>query len=318
MSVQTVIEVLQIESEAIASLIRRLDRKQLEESVSLLAKSKGRVVTTGMGKSGIIARKIAATLSSTGTPSIFLHPAEAVHGDLGMLVRGDTLVMISNSGETNELLLLMKMVRRLEIPVIALLGNTQAPLSKKADFVLDVGVQREACPLGLAPTASTTCALALGDAIAIAVSKLKGFQEEAYARLHPAGRLGKRLALVEDLMHVGSEMPVVLPDTTMEEVIYEMSRKGLGITAVVNDSGILHGCISDGDLRRLLQARYEGILKQQAKDCMTIRPITIRRQATAGQALADMERRKITALFVTEASGLLVGVLHLHDLWGAR
>lgn len=318
MSVQTVIEVLRIECEAIEFLIDRLDRQQLEESVHLLAESKGRVVTTGMGKSGIIARKIAATLSSTGTPSIFLHPAEAVHGDLGMLVRGDTLLMVSNSGETKELLMLMKTVRRLQIRVIALLGNTQAPLAREADFVLDVGVRREACPLGLAPTASTTCALALGDAIAIAVSKRKGFQEEAYARLHPGGRLGKKLALVEDLMHVGTEMPVVGPDTSMKDVIYEMSRKGLGITAVVNATGILEGVISDGDLRRLLQDRYQDILKQQAKDCMTPQPITISREATAGQALAQMEKKKITALFVTEASGLLVGVLHLHDLWGAR
>jgi arabinose-5-phosphate isomerase len=284
----------------------------------MLAACEGRVVTTGMGKSGIICRKIAATLSSTGTPALFLHPAEAVHGDLGMLVSGDTVLLVSNSGETEELIKLLGTIKRLGIPLISMLGDPDSTIGRQSDLVLDIGVGQEACPFGLAPTASTTVAVALGDALAIALSEKKGFRLEEYARLHPGGKLGKKLARVGDLMHTGSQVPRVSSETPMEEVIYEMSRKGLGVTAVTGAGEQLIGVISDGDLRRLLESRREKILSQTARSCMTQDPITIGRDEMATRALNVLEQKKITSLMVTDDSGRIVGVLHLHDLWGTE
>ncbi|GAB4250273.1 MAG: KpsF/GutQ family sugar-phosphate isomerase [Acidobacteriota bacterium] len=309
--------VLEVEAEAIESLKERLN-SDFDRAVELLASTQGRVVTSGMGKSGIICRKIAATFSSTGTPSLFLHPAEAVHGDLGMLARGDTVLVVSNSGETEELLRLLGTLKRLGLPLIALVGNLRSTLARHADIVLDIGVDREACPFGLAPTASTTAALALGDALAIALSQRKGFRLEEFARLHPGGKLGKRLARVEELMHVGDEVPRVGTDTPMDEVIYEMSRKGLGITAVTDPAGKLVGVISDGDLRRLLQRERERLLQRTAGECMTSNPVTIAPEEMATRALDLLERRKITSLMVVDGDGRLLGVIHLHDLWGTE
>lgn len=309
--------VLEVEAEAIEALKERLD-KDFDRAVELLAATQGRVVTSGMGKSGIICRKIAATFSSTGTPSLFLHPAEAVHGDLGMLARGDTVLVVSNSGETEELLRLLGTLKRLGLPLIALVGSLRSTLARHADVVLDISVDREACPFGLAPTASTTTALALGDALAIALSQKKGFRLEEFARLHPGGKLGKRLARVEELMHVGEEVPRVGTETPMDEVIYEMSRKGLGITAVTDPAGRLVGVISDGDLRRLLQREREQLLRRTAGECMTRNPVTIAPGEMATRALYLLERRKITSLMVVDGEQRLLGVLHLHDLWGTE
>ncbi len=317
MSLELARRVLEIESQAIRELMCRLDDR-FTAAVELLMACRGRVVTSGMGKSGIICRKVAATLASTGTPSLFLHPAEAVHGDLGMLAPGDAVLIISYSGETEELIRLVGTIKRLGIPLVSLLGNQQSTLARFSDVVLDVSVSQEACPLGLAPTASTTAALALGDALALALSVRKGFKVEEFARLHPGGKLGKRLARVEELMHKGEQIPAVHPHTPMGEAIVEMSRKGLGITAVVDFAGKLLGVLSDGDLRRLLQKRREGLLDAQVEDCMTRHPVTIPPWEMATAALNLMEKRKITSLMVTSDDGTLVGVIHLHDLWGTE
>jgi len=267
-----------------------------------------------MGKSGIICKKIAATLSSTGTPALFLHPAEAIHGDLGMVVEGDLVVALSNSGETPEILKLLERIKRLGIPIITLTGKSKSTLAQNSDVVLDVSVDREACPLDLAPTASTTAALALGDALAVAVFDANGFRPEDFAHLHPGGLLGKKLMRVSDLMHIGDQIPRVSPETEMSDVIYEMSRKGLGITSVVDQAGRLRGVISDGDLRRLLERRKD-VLHLKAGACMTSDPITIGGEELAAEALRLMELRKITSLMVTGKAGVLEGVIHLHDLW---
>ncbi|MDA2931508.1 KpsF/GutQ family sugar-phosphate isomerase [Acidobacteria bacterium AH-259-O06] len=317
MSRETARKVLQIEAEAIASLIPRL-AESFDRALELLANCQGRVVLTGMGKSGIICRKIAATLSSTGTPSLFLHPAEAIHGDLGMLTSGDVVLGLSNSGETEEIVKLLGTIKRLGIPLISMLGNTDSTIARSSDLVLDVGVNQEACPFGLAPTASTTAALALGDALAIALCEEKGFRVDDFARLHPGGRLGKRLAKVGELMHRGDQIPKVSMETRMDEVIYEMSRKGLGITSVVEDDDRLVGVISDGDLRRLLQREREEVLSRTAGQCMTKHPVTISQDDLATSSLYLMEQRKITSLMVTDASGKIIGVVHLHDLWGTE
>lgn len=317
MSLELARRVLEIESQAIRELLGRLDDR-FTAAVNLLMSCRGRVVTSGMGKSGIICRKVAATLASTGTPSLFLHPAEAVHGDLGMLAPGDAVLVISYSGETEELIRLVGTIKRLGIPLVSLLGNQESSLARYSDVVLDVSVSQEACPLGLAPTASTTAALALGDALALALSVRKGFKVEEFARLHPGGKLGKRLARVEELMHRGGQIPVVHPETPMGEAIVEMSRKGLGITAVVDSDGRLVGVLSDGDLRRLLQRRREGLLEAQVRDCMTLHPVTIPSWEMATAALNLMEQRKITSLMVTSEQGTLLGVIHLHDLWGTE
>ncbi len=316
-ALETAKTVLSIEARAILDLIPRLD-DSFRKAVGLLESCRGRIVTTGLGKSGIIARKIAATMASTGSPAHFLHPVEAIHGDLGMIAQGDVVVMLSNSGETPELLDLVATHKRLDVSLIALVGNAQSSLGRNADAALNVGVDREACPLGLAPTASTTASLALGDALALTLSQRKGFRVEDFARLHPGGVLGKKFARVGDLMLSGEQVPKVGLDTPMEDVIYEMSRKGLGVTTVVTAEGRLAGLISDGDLRRHLQSDRERILSLKAADCMTPNPVTIDIESLATAALNRMETRKITSLIVTDQSGRLEGVIHLHHLWGTE
>jgi len=271
-------------------------------------------VLTGMGKSGIVCKKIAATFSSTGIPALFLHPAEAIHGDLGMVVAGDVVVAISNSGETEELLRLLELVKRLGVVLIALTGNVQSSLAKHSDVVLNVGVSREACPLNLVPTASTTAALAMGDALAMCLMEKRGFKEEDYARLHPGGKLGKRLLRVADLMRTGNDIPSVRYDAAMKEVIYEMSRKGLGITAVVDKEGKVLGVISDGDLRRHLE-KDDQLLIRKAEQCTTRNPKTIAAEELATSALNLMEQMKITSLVILDDQQKLRGIIHLHDLW---
>jgi arabinose-5-phosphate isomerase len=306
--------VLEVEAAAILGLIEHLDNTFVDV-VELINGSSGRVITMGLGKSGIICKKVSATLASTGTPSFFLHPAEAIHGDLGMIVRGDIVLAISNSGETEELLRLLPSIKRIGAEIVAITGNPQSSLAKGADFHLSAAISKEACPLGLAPTASTTATLALGDALAMALLMRKGFKEEDFAFLHPGGKLGKRFLRVRDLMHAGTQTPVVPLTTPMHDVIYEMSAKGFGITAVVDDQGILAGAISDGDLRRLLQADAE-ILQKTAADCMKPSPVTIDGNELASAALERMEQRKITSIFIADASGRVEGIIHLHDLWG--
>jgi len=279
--------------------------------------SRGRVVVTGMGKSGIIAQKIAATLSSTGSPALFLHPAEAVHGDLGMLTRGDVVIALSASGETEEILRLLANLKRVGDALISFCCNTQSTLALASDVALDCSVPEEACGLGLAPTASTTAMLALGDALAIAVSIKKGFRAEDFAALHPGGKLGKRLARVSQLMHAGDAIPRVTPSTPMKDVIYEMSRKKLGITTVELD-GRLVGIISDGDLRRLLERDGPDSLYKTAGETMNSAPHTISPDELAVHALSLMEEMKITSLIAVNADGAIEGVLHLHDLWGTE
>lgn len=304
--------VLRIEAEAILGLVDRLDGR-FERAVQLLLECQGRVILTGMGKSGIICRKIAATLSSTGTPAFFLHPAEAIHGDLGVLQGNDVLVALSYSGETDELLRLVETLKRVGARMLAITGFPGSTLAQAADVTLECRVNEEACPLNLAPTASTTAALALGDALAMALLVRKGFRQEDFANLHPGGKLGKRLMRAEQLMHVGTDLPVVAADTAMRDVIYEMSRKGLGMTCVVADEGRLAGIITDGDLRRHMGE--PGVLERRAAAVMTTNPVTIDRGMLAVEALNLMERRKITSLVVIDAGGRLEGVVHLHDLW---
>jgi arabinose-5-phosphate isomerase len=277
----------------------------------------GRVVVTGMGKSGIIAQKIAATLSSTGSPALFMHPAEAVHGDLGMLMPGDVVIALSASGETEEILRLLATLKRKGDALISFCCNLSSTLAQASDVALDCSVEREACGLNLAPTASTTAMLALGDALAIAVSLRKGFRAEDFAELHPGGKLGKRLARVCDLMHSGEAIPVVSPTTPMTDVIYEMSSKKLGVTTV-QEHGRLYGVISDGDLRRLLEKEGGAALSRTAGEAMNSQPRTIASTELAATALAILEERKITSLVVVDASGGVEGVLHLHDLWGVE
>jgi arabinose-5-phosphate isomerase len=277
----------------------------------------GRVVVTGMGKSGIIAQKIAATLSSTGSPALFLHPAEAVHGDLGVLMAGDVVVALSASGETEEILRLLVTLKRKGDALVSFCCNLNSTLALASDVALDCGVEREACGLNLAPTASTTAMLALGDALAIAVSLRKGFRAEDFAELHPGGKLGKRLAKVRDLMHTGDAVPVVTPSTAMTDVIYEMSSKKLGVTTV-QEQGRLRGVISDGDLRRLLEREGGAALSRTAGEAMNPHPRTIASGELAATALAILEERKITSLVVVDAENKVQGVLHLHDLWGVE
>jgi arabinose-5-phosphate isomerase len=308
------VEVLETEAAAIRGLLGQLDER-FDRAVEMLRGCSGRVVCTGMGKSGLILKKIAATLSSTGTPALFLHPAEAVHGDLGMIVPGDVVLAASYSGTTEELLRLVETMKRLGVPIIAMTGSGASPLAGHADLHLPVAIDREACPLNLAPTASTTAMLALGDALAMALLEARGFTPEDFARLHPAGQLGKRLLRVEQLMHSGDALPKVALETPMREAIYEMSKKGLGITAVVDGDGRLHGCISDGDLRRLLETD-EAVLRHTAGECMRPRPRTIAAGELAAAALRALEENRITSLFVVDPAGRLEGVVHLHDLWG--
>ncbi len=312
--------VVRIEAEALRALADRLAgsmAQSFERAVDCLIACGGRVVVTGMGKSGLVARKIAATLSSTGTPALFLHPAEAVHGDLGMIVRGDVVLALSQSGETEEILRLLANIKRLQVKLLAMTGQLRSTLAQAADIVLDCSVKQEACSMGLAPTASTTTMLALGDALAVALAEKRGFREDDFADLHPGGKLGKKLARVESLMHSGDALPRVSPETPMSQVIYEMSRKGLGITTVT-DNGRLLGVISDGDLRRLLERRGKDVLDLTARECMTPSPKTISPDEFAASALNLMEQKKITSLVVVDGNGRVAGIVHLHDLWGTE
>jgi arabinose-5-phosphate isomerase len=334
--------VVRIEAEALLALAARIGGPMaaaFQRAVDLMFSCAGRVVVTGMGKSGLIARKIAATLSSTGTPALYLHPVEALHGDLGMVVRGDVVLALSASGETEEILALLATLKRLQVPLIAMTGDevfkksagegpfdsrsgqvraTQAStLAAAADVALDCSIAQEACSLGLAPTASTTTMLALGDALAVTLSEKRGFKEEDFANLHPGGKLGKRLARVESLMHSGEALPRVDPQAKMPDVIYEMSRKKLGVTAVVEGERLV-GIISDGDLRRLLEKRGKDVLDLTAGECMTKNPRTIAAGEFAATALALMEEKKITSLMVVGGDQRLEGIVHLHDLWSTE
>ena len=306
-------EVLEIESQAIRDLLPQLD-EAFDRAVELLKSCRGRVVCTGMGKSGLVLQKIAATLSSTGTPALFLHPAEAIHGDLGVLVEGDVVLAASNSGTTEELLRLVETLKRIGVPLVAITGRPGSPLARLADVHLSVAIRQEACPLNLAPTASTTATLAIGDALAMAVMEARGFTDEDFARLHPGGQLGKRLLRVRELMHAGEQLPKVHADTSMRDAVYEMSKKGLGITAVVDGDEHLLGVISDGDLRRALE-HDDGLLRRTAGECMRTSPKTISGEELAPAALKKMEDHRITALMVCDEAGRLEGVVHVHDLW---
>ena len=327
--------VVRIEADALRALADRIAgpmANTFDRAVELMDACRGRVVVTGMGKSGIIARKIAATLSSIGTPALFMHPVDAIHGDLGMVVRGDVVLALSASGETEEILRLLATIKRLQVPLISMTGDLickrsagksartstkLSTLAEAADIALDCSVDKEACSLGLAPTASTTTMLALGDALAVALSEKRGFKEEDFANLHPGGKLGKKLARVESLMHAGEAIPRVAPTTRMSDVIYEMSRKKLGMTTVVKGEKLL-GVISDGDLRRLLERRGKDVLDLTAGECMTGEPKTISSHEFAATALALMEEKKITALVVIDEHQNVKGVVHLHDLWGTE
>jgi arabinose-5-phosphate isomerase len=343
--------VVRIEAEALRALADRIAgpmAESFQQAVELMFCCAGRVVVTGMGKSGLIARKIAATLSSTGTPALYLHPVEALHGDLGMIVRGDIVLALSASGESEEILALLATIKRLRVPLITMTGDEiGAPqglkptfagrpsgtaeavpfptimearistLAAAADVALDCSIAQEACALGLAPTASTTSMLALGDALAVTLSERRGFKEEDFANLHPGGKLGKRLARVESLMHTGEALPCVAPQTSMPDVIYEMSRKKLGVTAVVDGEKLI-GVISDGDLRRLLEKRGKDVLDLTAGEAMTRNPRTIAPGEFAATALALMEEKKITSLMVVDGERRLQGIVHLHDLWSTE
>ncbi|WP_041856322.1 KpsF/GutQ family sugar-phosphate isomerase [Candidatus Korobacter versatilis] len=319
--------VVRIEAEALRELADRIAgpmAADFQRAVDLLACCGGRVVVSGMGKSGLIGRKMAATFSSTGAPALFLHPAEAMHGDLGMIARGDVVIALSASGETEEILNLLPTIKRLGAPVITMTcdnlyanGAKRSTLAQAADVALDCSIAQEACTLGLAPTASTTTMLALGDALAMALAEKRGFKEEDFANLHPGGKLGKRLTKVSALMHAGDAIPRVTAETKMSDVIYEMSRKKLGVTTVVKGEKLL-GIISDGDLRRLLEHRGKDVMDLTAGECMTSSPKTIHPEAYATAALDLMEQRKITSLAVVDSNGELKGIVHLHDLWGTE
>lgn len=306
-------KVLRIEAAAILGLVDRIDG-EFERAVQLLFDCRGRVIVTGMGKSGIICRKIAATLSSTGTAAWFLHPAEAIHGDLGAIRDDDVVLALSHSGETGELLRLLESIRRIGARLIALTGDPESTLAKAADVTLDCSIAGEACPMNLVPTASTTAALALGDALAMTLLVRKGFREEQFASLHPGGKLGRRLMRVEHVMHAGTAAPIVKTSTGMPDVFHEMSSKRLGMTCVVDDSGALVGVFTDGDLRRLM-SRTPDVLTLRAGEVMTPDAITITRDLLAVEALRIMEAHKITSVVVVGERRTVEGVVHLHDLW---
>ena len=314
MSLETARRVLEIEARAIEEVKARLDNS-FAKAVDVLLACKGRVAVTGMGKSGLIGRKISATLSSTGTPSFFLHPAEALHGDLGMLARGDTLVAVSYGGETEEIVRLLEALKRLEIPLVTLTGKVRSTLAEDSEVALDVSVKEEACSLNLAPTASTTVAMAVGDALAVSLLERRDFRHDDFAALHPAGRLGKKLLRVEHLMHAGDALPRVTLDTRMPDAFHEMSKKGLGMTTVLHPDGRLAGIITDGDLRRLMEKQGGATLEMTAGTCMTRGAQTIGGHVLASEALNLMEKRKITSIVVVDEAQGVLGVVHLHDLW---
>lgn len=314
MSLETARRVLKIEAQAIQDVLARLDAS-FEKAVDVLFACKGRVVVSGMGKSGLIGRKISATFSSTGTPSFFLHPAEALHGDLGMLARGDAMLAVSYGGETREIIVLLDALKRLEIPLLALTGNSKSTIAEASEIVLDASVNEEACSLNLAPTASTAVAMAVGDALAVSLLERRDFRHDDFAALHPAGSLGKRLLRVEKVMHLGESLPRVALETAMPDVFHEMSAKKLGMTTVARADGKLAGILTDGDLRRLMEKHGGATLSMTAGQCMNASPLTVRPNVLASEALTLMEKRKITSVVVTDETGKLLGVVHLHDLW---
>lgn len=306
-------KVFQIESKAIASLVDRINENFIR-AVELIHNCKGRVVVTGMGKSGIIGKKIASTMASLGTPALFLHSAEGVHGDLGMVTRGDVVISISNSGETEEILKLIPIIKRFNIKLIAITGNINSTLAKRSDVVLDVSVDEEACPWNIVPTASTAASLAMGDALAIVLLDKKGFKKNDFALLHPGGSLGRSLLLtVNDLMHQGDAIPVVRENAMLKDVIYEISSKRLGVTTVVNTDGVLKGIVTDGDLRRLLEKRRD-IFEITASEIMSKNPKTIDKDELAAKALQIMEQYSITSLLIVDGKNSPTGIVHLHDL----
>jgi arabinose-5-phosphate isomerase len=306
-------KVLDLEARAILDLIPRLS-DGFDRAVEILHGCKGRVIVTGMGKSGLIGAKIAATFSSTGTPSISMHPADAVHGDVGVVVPGDAVLAISYSGETEELLRLLEILKRLDVALIAMTGHRDSTLARHAQISLDVGIAEEASPLGLVPTASTTAALAMGDALAMALVERRGFTLEDFARIHPGGRLGRRVMTVGQLMHTGADIPRVASGTALLDAVRVMTEKRLGMTCVTDERGVLIGLLTDGDLRRAMM-RGPAPATLSVDQAMTRSPVTIRRDELAAKALGVLEERRITVLVVADDAGLIEGVLHLHDLW---
>lgn len=307
--------VIRVEADALAAMADRID-ESFERAIDVIMASPGRVIVSGMGKSGLVGQKIASTMASTGTPAFFLHPAEGIHGDLGMIMKGDVVIAISNSGETEEILRILPSIKRLGAHLIAMSGNPASNLARSSDVFLDVSVAEEACPLGLAPTASTTATLAMGDALAVALLVKRGFKAEDFAIFHPGGSLGKKLILrVEDLMHSGEAIPMVQEDTVMKEALFVITAKGLGVTGVSDASGALKGVITDGDLRRALAKGFD-ILNQQAAEIMKSGPLRINRSELAAAALQVMEQRAITSLFVFENDQISspCGIIHLHDI----
>lgn len=307
--------VIRVEAQALSAMADRID-DSFEKAIDLILESTGRVIVSGMGKSGLVGQKIASTMASTGTPAFFLHPAEGIHGDLGMIMKGDVVIAISNSGETDEILKILPSIKRLGAHLVAMSGNTASNLARSSDVFLDVSVAEEACPLGLAPTASTTATLAMGDALAVALLVKRGFKAEDFAIFHPGGSLGKKLILrIEDLMHVGEAIPLVQEDTLMKDALFVITAKGLGVTGVCDSSGGLKGVITDGDLRRSLEKGFD-VLNLRAAEIMKHGPLRIKRSELAAAALQVMEQRAITSLFVFENDQILspCGIIHLHDI----
>ncbi len=313
--IETAKKVLKIEAEAVLALAARIDG-DFEKAVEMILACKGRVVITGMGKSGLICQKVAATMASTGTPAFFLHPAEGIHGDLGMLMRGDLVIAVSNSGETEEVCRILPVIKRMGLPLVTMSGNPRSTLARAGDVFLDISIEEEACPLGLAPTASTTATLAMGDALAVTLLIQRGFKEEDFALFHPGGALGKRLLLrVEELMHTGDQVPMVSPDTPLKDALFEITNKKLGITGVVDAQGELLGVFTDGDLRRVMEKGIDCLMRP-ISEVMSQNPKRILRSNLAAKALQRMEEHTITSLFVFEEdqSRSPVGIVHMHDL----
>lgn len=307
-------EVIELEAKAVAALLRQVD-DSFARAVELLSRTKSRVIVTGMGKSGLVGRKIAATLASCGTPALYVHPAEAGHGDLGMIIKDDILVAISHSGETREIGPLLEFVKRIGIKLVAITGDKKSKLALYSDIVLETKVEKEAGPAGVVPTASSTAAMAMGDALAIALMKKKAFGIKDFVFFHPKGEAGKKLLKIRDLMHKGGKIPSVLQNAPMDAVLAEISAKKLGMTCVIDKDENLLGIITDGDLRRALQKYRRDFLRKKARDCMTASPLTIDKDDLATKALHLMEENKITSLIIQNKKGKLEGIIHLHDLW---
>ncbi len=313
--IESALRTISIEKEALDNLEKSIDQ-QFVRAVKTIYDSRGKVIVTGIGKSGQVAHKIASTLSSTGTPAVYLHPADALHGDLGIISQDDVVMAISNSGETSEILSLIPYVKFVGVPLIAITGNERSTLARKSDILLLVKVEREACPLNLAPTASTTATLVLGDALAIALLELRGFTKEKFARLHPGGLLGRKLKLVKEIMHTGDRVPKVSVNASMREAILEMTSKGFGATTVVDEDGRIVGIITDGDLRRYIERGYD-LNNGRVRDAMTRNPKVISPDSLVGEALNMMEKYKIMVLPVVDEGGRPIGIIHLHDILGS-